>query len=229
MLGSIAVFAGGFGSGKSELALNYAMEKAEDSAQVVLADLDLVNPYFVSRDLKKELNNKGVTLVAPGGDLSFGDVPNIPARLLAVVRQDNHLIIDLAGDEVGTVVLGCISQLVRLRSTVDLFLVINPYRPFAGDLDSICELRQNLERAGRMPFTGIVSNPNLVEATDLKTIAEGQDLVEKYARFLGLPLVYLAVEANFYDDLYSQYGNLLKKIQLYLRPDWMQDLVRGGM
>ncbi|HWP95785.1 MAG TPA: hypothetical protein VN426_02970 [Syntrophomonadaceae bacterium] len=228
-MGSIAVFAGGFGSGKSEVALNYAMDKARDSTQVVLADLDLVNPYFVSRSLKAELNEKGITLIAPGGDFSFGDVPNIPARLLAYVRQDNHMIIDLAGDEVGSVVLGYISQMVGQRSAVELFLVINPYRPFAGDLESISELKANLERATRMAFTGIVSNPNLVEASDLETIIQGHSMVEAYARSLGLPVSYLAVEEHFYAELSPIYGNLLRKIQLYLRPNWLQDLYKGGM
>lgn len=228
-MGSIAVFAGGFGSGKSEVALNYAMEKAKDSTQVVLADLDLVNPYFVSRDLKAELNEKGITLVAPGGDLSFGDVPNIPAKLLAYVRQDNNMIIDLAGDEVGSVVLGYISQMVGQRNDVELYLVINPYRPFAGDLESISELKANLERAARMAFTGIVSNPNLVEASDVSTIIRGHKMVEDYARCLNLPVIYLAVEERFHADLYPVYGNLLRKIQLYLRPEWLQDLYKGGM
>jgi hypothetical protein len=228
-LSSIAVFAGGFGSGKSEVALNYAMEKAEDSGQVVLADLDLVNPYFVSRDLKTELNNKGITLVAPRGDLSFGDVPSIPERLLAYIRQDNDMIIDLAGDEVGSVVLGYISQLVGQRSTVDLFLVINPYRPFARDIESISELKSNLERAARMAFSGIISNPNLVEMGDMNTIVEGHRMVEDYARALSLPISYLAVEERLFSDLRSVYGDMVRKIQLYLRPDWLQDLYKGGM
>ncbi len=228
-MGSVAVFAGGFGSGKSEVALNWAMEKAQESTRVTLVDLDLVNPYFVSRDLKKELNHKGITLVAPSGDLSFGDVPHIPANILTHLRQDNDMIIDLAGDEVGTVVLGYLSTWVKQRSSIDLYLVVNPYRPFAGDLDSVQELKAGLERAGRMAFTGIISNPNLVEASDVSTIMEGHQRVQAYARAMNLPVSFLTVHERFYSELFPIYGSLLKKIRLYLRPDWLQDLFEGGM
>lgn len=222
-MGSIAIFAGGFGSGKSEVALNYAIETARRSTRVVLADLDMVNPWFVSRDLKEELNQKGIILVAPGGDLSFGDVPNIPAHLLAYVRQDNDMVIDVAGDEVGSLALGYLSHLLGQRRPLHFNLVVNPYRPFAGDLESIHELRTGLERAARIPFTGIVSNPNLVEASDLTTIIEGHARVVAYARALELPVVCLTVEERFYQELYPRYGLLLKKIQLYLRPNWLRD------
>lgn len=228
-MGNVAIFAGGFGSGKSEVALNYALEVAKTSTQVVLADLDLVNPYFVSRDLKEELNRKGIVLVAPGGDLSFGDVPNIPAHLLAYVRKENLMIIDVAGDEVGSLVLGYLSPLLRQRPAVDFYLVINPYRPFAGDLESITELRFILERAARMPFTGIVSNPNLVEASEIETIIEGHNRVLSYAKTLDLPVSCLTVEERFYSLLDSSYKDILTRIKLYLRPEWLKDPVKGGM
>lgn len=228
-MGSITIFAGGFGSGKSEVALNWAMDKAKESAGIVLADLDLVNPYFVSRDLKTELNHNGITLVAPGGDLSFGDVPHIPANILTYLRQDNDMVFDLAGDEVGTVVLGYLSTWVIRRSSINLFLVVNPYRPFAGDLQSIGELRTGLERAARMKFTGIISNPNLVEASDINTIIEGHQRVEVYARALNLPVAFLTVQEEFFSELLPKYGPLLKKLRLYLRPDWLRDKFEGGV
>lgn len=223
-MGSLAIFAGGFGSGKSEVALNYALETANTSTRVVLADLDMVNPWFASRGLKAELNQKGITLVAPGGDLSFGDVPNIPAHLLAYVRQDNDMVIDVAGDEVGSLALGYLSHLLGQRRPLHFYLVVNPYRPFAGDLESIQELRIGLERAARISFNGIVSNPNLVEASDLNTIVDGHARVVVYAEALELPVVCLTVEERFYQKLYPSYGTLLKKIQLHLRPEWLNDV-----
>ncbi|MDD2510667.1 MAG: hypothetical protein PHG94_06010, partial [Syntrophomonas sp.] len=92
-MGKIAVFAGGFGSGKSEVAINFAIEEAKIAAEVVLADLDMVNPFFASREVGQVLERAGVKLFGPGGDLSFGDVPSIPAEIIALIQQENHLFI----------------------------------------------------------------------------------------------------------------------------------------
>lgn len=219
-MANVVIFAGGFGSGKSELVLNYAIKKKDQSAHVILADLDLVNPYFVSRDIRSGLENMGIRVVAPGGELSFGDVPSIPAEMIGLLRQDNDMIIDLAGDEVGSLVLGYLSRYVKDRN-YEFYLVINPYRPFAQDLESVMELKQLLEGAAHIPFTGIASNPNLLGETTLETIRAGHEKVRAYAREMNLPIRYLTVETKFYDPLVKEYGEVLQKINLYLKPDWL--------
>ena len=180
-MGSLAIFAGGFGSGKSEVAVNFAIDMAKKSQKTILADLDLVNPFFASRDAKEKLINKNVRLVAPGGKLAFGDVPNLPTEIIALMKQDNDMLIDLAGDEVGSLVIGYLSKLVIGRGNYEFYLVINPYRPFAGELESIKELRQLLEKAGLIKFTGIISNPNMVEETNLDLVLKGHRRVVEFA------------------------------------------------
>lgn len=214
------IFAGGYGSGKSELALNCALERSNTSSTVVLADLDLVNPYFVSRSLKPILEEVGVRLVAPSKELYMGDVPSVPAEIIGLVRQKSDLVIDLAGDEIGALVLGYLRNYLS-HEDLEFFFVLNPYRPFARDLESIREVKEYLERAAGIKFTGIVSNPNLVEETDLEVIRAGHQKVELYAHCLGLPLRYLAVTPDFYKPLVAKYGNMVKKIELHLRPDWL--------
>lgn len=221
-MGITRIFSGGFGSGKSEIALNFALERnIENNQEIILADLDLVNPYFASRDMKKVLKDKGIRLLAPTEELSFGDVPNIPSEIIGLLQQDNNIIIDLAGDEVGATVLGYIHTYLLQRRDFEFFLVINPYRPFAGDIESITELKNYLERASRLSFTGIVSNPNLVEETTLEVIKKGHEKVLKYAEGLNLPVKYLTVEEKFYDDLCNYYQGIVKKIKVNLRPEWI--------
>ncbi|CFX93705.1 P-loop containing nucleoside triphosphate hydrolase [Syntrophomonas zehnderi OL-4] len=219
-MANVIIFAGGFGSGKSELVLNYAIRKREQSDRVVLADLDLVNPYFVSRDIRKTLENMDIRVVAPSGELSFGDVPNIPAEIIGLLRQENDMIIDLAGDEVGTLVLGYLSRYIKDRY-YEFYMVINPYRPFAQDLESVTELKQLLEGAAHIPFTGIVSNPNLLGETTPEIIRAGHEKVRGYAQEMNLPIRLLTVESKFHDALVNQYGEILLGINLYLKPDWM--------
>lgn len=221
-MASTVIFSGGFGSGKSEIALNFAVEKKnENSGEIILADLDIVNPYFASREMRGILRQKGIRVLAPGEELIFGDVPGIPSEIIGVLQQRNHIIIDLAGDEVGAVVLGYIRDYLLKREELDFFLVINPYRPFAGDIDSIKELKYYLERASRLNFTGIISNPNLVEETTVQIIKEGHEKVLEYAEVLNLPVRYLTVEEKFYEELAVFYPQILKKIKINLRPQWI--------
>lgn len=227
-MGSLAIFAGGFGSGKSEIAVNFAIDLATKSNHTVLADLDLVNPYFASRDAREKLMQRNVKLIAPGGDLAFGDIPNLPAEIVSLMKQDNDMLIDLAGDEVGSLVVGYLNQWVAKRGNYEFYLVINPYRPFARELGSLLELKQLLERAGMVKFTAIISNPNMVEETDLDVILEGHHLVVEYALKLGLPVRYLTVDKRLYGCLPAELKAIARTINLYLRPGWLQGL-EGGM
>jgi hypothetical protein len=228
VLGSLAIFAGGFGSGKSEVAVNFAIDMASKSQKTVLADLDLVNPFFASRDAREKLISNNIRLVAPSGDLAFGDVPNLPTDIIALMKQDNDMLIDLAGDEVGSLVIGYLSKLVIEREGYEFYLVINPYRPFAGELESIKELRQLLEKAGLIKFTGIISNPNMVEETNLNLVLKGHQRVVEFAAKLELPVKYLTVEDRIYKCLPYEYRSIAKKITLYLRPGWLHGS-GGGM
>lgn len=224
-MGNISVFAGGFGSGKSEIALNFALDAAKkpiEEGKVILADLDLVNPFFASREAKHQLEENGVRLLGPRADLIFGDVPQLPPEIIGIIGQDNNMVIDLAGDEIGSLVLGYLSSVIKMRDQMDFFLVLNPYRPFACDIDSVESLKNMLEAASKTKITAIISNPNLVEETDIEVIVKGHAKVQEYADHMHIPLRYLTVEERFYDQLLPQYGSLLRKISLYLRPGWLQ-------
>ncbi len=220
-MGNITVFAGGFGSGKSEVALNYAFKRAEQSADVILADLDLVNPYFASRDLRDKLEQAGIRLVAPSGELAFSDVPAIPGEIIGLIRQDNNMVMDLAGDEVGSLVLGYLSKYVAVHQNYELLLVLNPYRPFAQDIKSVVFLRDQLEASAHLKFTGIVSNPNLIGETSPDIIRRGHAKVLGFGKALDIPVSYLTIERKFYAELFPDYGETLQVINLYLRPEWM--------
>lgn len=229
-MSSMVILSGGFGSGKTELALNMAFDTRTYCGNTVLADLDLVNPFFASREIKNLLEFHGIKLIAPREDLSFGDVPSIPPEILGYIRQDNNLIIDLAGDDAGAIVLGYLNKYV-LEREFEFLLVINPYRPFALELDEIVKLKTNLEGLSRLKFTGIISNPNLVEDTNRETVIRGHQKVEEFARAMQLPIHCLAVEESLYEELYPIYGEFLRKIRLFIRPEWIravEEVIQDG-
>jgi len=219
-LGKLVILAGGLGSGKTEIALNFAREEARDGGNSILADLDLINPFFASRLAIEELGKEGVKLLASRRELSFGDVPQIPPEIISNIRQDNNLFIDLGGDEAGVLVLGYLRSYI-LERPYELFLVVNPYRPFAGSLDDLLALKHMLETASRIPFTGIISNPNLVEETTPDIVREGHGKVVQWARIIGLPVLYLTVEETLFEDLQPEYADIIHKLSLHFRPDWL--------
>lgn len=220
-MGKVTIFAGGFGSGKSEIALNRALQLARSEDGVVLADLDMVNPYLVSRQLEELLKSAGVRLLAPGGELSFSDVPAMPREILGAIKQDNHMIIDVAGDEVGCLVLGYLRRYIMARPEFGLLLVLNPYRPFTQDADSVALLVDRLECAAGLRFSGIISNPNLMRESTAERIIRGHEQVRQISAALGIPIKSLTVEERFFDQLYSKFGTVLQKIDLHLMWDWL--------
>jgi len=220
-LGNITIFAGGFGSGKSETALNYALKLVRSCEQVVLADLDMVNPYFCSRELEKVLSVNRVKLLAPVERLRFGDVPQVPPEIVGYLGMENEMVLDVGGDEVGAQVLGYLRPYMRDRP-YKMFLVVNPYRSFARELGAVAELKDALERASRLRFTGIVSNPNLAGDTDVEIIISGHERVREYAQGMNLPVVFLVVENCFYEAVRVRLPDTeVKPLTLYLRPEWL--------
>ena len=221
-MGNIAIFSGGFGSGKSEIALNYAVEISRHNSQVVLADLDMVNPYFCSRELEDVLQGHGIKLAAPIEMLRFSDVPQVPAEVIGFLgMEENEMILDVGGDEVGSWVLGYLSRHIQKRP-YQMYLVINPFRPFAASLEGIIELRVSLEKASRLQFTGVISNPNMAAGTEVADIIAGHQQVTAYAEELGLPVEFLVVGERFYEPLKAYEWDVeVKPIKLYLWPEWL--------
>ena len=216
------ILSGGFGSGKSEIAIHLALKYFAGNPKVVLADLDLVNPYFVIRDQAEFLNNLGLKLLAPSGKMSHTDLPSIPGSMIGIFSTEADMVIDLAGDEAGATVLGYLSRYVLQRESYDLILTVNPYRPFAENQHELGEMISYLEQKARMKFTSIISNPNLLSDTDLDTIIAGHEKVVSYAEHFQLPIIGLAVKTEFYQSLYPRFGELLIPLKLYLRPDYLQ-------
>lgn len=219
-MGKLVIFAGGLGSGKTEIALNFAREEARRGGNSILADLDLINPFFASRLAIEALEKEGVKLLASRRELAFGDVPQMPPEIISSIRQDNNLFIDLGGDEAGVLVLGYLRSYI-LERPYEFLLVVNPYRPFAGSLDDLLALKHMLETASRVPFTGIVSNPNLVEETTPGIVREGHGKVLEWAKVIDLPVNYLTVAEGLFNDLQPEYTEVIHKLSLHFRPDWL--------
>jgi len=193
----IKIFVGGFGSGKTEIAINYSIYCRKSHSKVAIVDLDIVNPYFRTRETRNALNLKGVKVVAPEGKLTYTDVPLISPEIKGLIQNtDYHLILDVGGDDVGSVVLGNFRNFIQ-DFGYEMLLVVNSYRPFTQSVPQIEQMAQEIENRSRLKISGIVSNPNLSSQTDEETIKKGHILIKQAAQKLEFPVKFICVDERF--------------------------------
>ncbi len=213
----VQIFAGRFGSGKSEVALNYALALARGTrpdagrpapaadsagatpgdAPVTLVDLDIVTPYFRSREMADRLQEHGVQVIAPAAVSRYMDSPAITPQILGAIEQVNRaVVLDVGGDPQGARALGQFSPAIQRRG-YHMYFVVNPYRPFTSTLEGLSASIGEVEQTSRLRVTSLVSNPNLMADTTADQILEGHARIEEYARELALPVSFLCVEESW--------------------------------
>ncbi|MDL2253776.1 hypothetical protein LJC49_06860 [Ruminococcaceae bacterium OttesenSCG-928-I18] len=185
----ITIFAGHFGSGKTNLAINYALWLKERYEEVLLCDLDIVNPYFRTADARDKLQKKGVELISSRFANTNVDAPALPAETRQIFdRPDAVSVVDLGGDDRGALALGRYAKPLREGNEYEMLLVVNPYRPLTGTKDDLDEIVHEIEAASRIAFTGIVNNANLGPETTLGDIEDCLSFIRESSQRLKLPL-----------------------------------------
>ena len=191
---------GNYGSGKTEVSVNLALELADRGA-VTIVDLDIVNPYFRCREAREEMEAKGIRVLYPQGDYHSADLPIILPEVKGAVADDTAVtILDVGGDDVGARVLSGIAEVVLARPHLVL-QVVNARRPFTGDVAGCLKIRDEIEAASRLRVTGVVSNTHLLEETDAATVREGIALAREVARAAGVTFEFVTVERRLLPDL----------------------------
>ncbi len=198
----IIVLVGGFGSGKSEVAVNLARHfVTTQKLPVTLADLDIVNPYFRSREAAKELASLGVKPLIPPGTQVYADLPVIiPEIKGAIQHNEGKLILDVGGDDFGARVLRSLAD-AFVPGRYDLLLVLNRNRPFTANVEGTLAMINEIEVASGLKFTGIISNTHLLDETTVETVSEGLELAHRVARKSGLPVKLITAVANIAEKL----------------------------
>ena len=214
----VTLLCGHYGSGKTNIAVNMALDLSRDHEKVVIADLDIVNPYFRTVDSEEDLREAGVKLVVSSYANSNVDIPALPQEMYSLV-DDRSLtcIVDVGGDDRGAYALGRISGAIREENYYDMFLVINRYRPLTPDAESTLEIMHEIEAAASLPFTGIINNSNLAAETEPETVLASVSYAQEVARLAGLPLVMTSVERSVAEKLEGQIENLFP-MDLQKRP-----------
>ena len=213
----ITLLAGHYGSGKTNIAVNMALDLKKQQDNTAIADLDIVNPYFRTLDSKDLFEKEGIRLIVSAYANTNLDIPALPQEMYAIVHDKTiHSIVDVGGDDRGALALGRLSPLIR-EDDYDMFLVINYYRPLTRDADSVMEVIAEIEEAGKLKFTGIINNSNLGAATTAETVLDSLAYADEIAERTGLPLVCTTVEEKLYDELAGKVENLFP-MKLQARP-----------
>jgi MinD-like ATPase involved in chromosome partitioning or flagellar assembly len=204
----MTIFAGHYGSGKTSVAVNYALRLKESRANVAIADLDIVNPYFRTKDSAKVLQESGIRLISSAYANSNLDVPSVPGEMNAIFDEPScHAVIDVGGDDRGALALGRYRQKLQNNDTA-AFVVVNMYRPLSRDAGATAEIMQEIERAGGIHFTGIINNSNLGTVTTPEDIINSIPYAEEIAEKTKLPLVMTSVKRSLAAGLEPYIKNL---------------------
>ena len=186
----ITLFCGHYGSGKTNLAVNFALALRAKGLEVSLADLDIVNPYFRSKDSSAVLEEAGVKVIALPFANSRVDLPSLPSSAYSLVEdRSRYAVLDIGGDDRGAYALGRFVPYILEENDYDMFYVVNFYRPLTTSAEEALEVLREIEGACGLAFTGIINNSNLGAETEVRHIVQTQKEAEKLCSLTGLPLV----------------------------------------
>jgi len=224
-------FLGNFGSGKTEVAVNFAIQlglasmKDDDpiAGPVRVMDLDIVNPYFRSREAVEPLNEAGVDVVSPGGEKFWADLPIILPEVKGLIqRGEGTLVLDIGGDDLGARVLSHLKDEFR-TDAYTLMMVVNANRPFTAEIEGAKKVLGELEDASGLEVGGLIANTHLMDFTDADEVRRGYDFTKKMSDETGLPLLMVTAESRLIEDgglSYDEFDCLLLPLYRFMLPPW---------
>ncbi len=200
-MNGIVVICGNYGSGKTETAVNLAAKSRLKGMQVKIADLDLVNPYFRTREVRVFLEKLGVEVVLPDKKYMHADLPILAPAVAGMIRQPAELtILDAGGDDVGVTVLAALGKYLS-QQTVHMIQVINPLRPFTETIDGCLKIKEEIEASSKLKITGLVSNANLIDETTPEHILDGYRFIKEISHATGLPIKFITASSRMIPQL----------------------------
>lgn len=198
----LTILCGHYGSGKTNVAVNiaFALRKVYDN--VTVADLDIVNPYFRTKDSKEDFTCLGIRLISSEFANSNVDLPAMPPDMYAIVHDRRmKAVVDVGGDDRGALALGRLAPAIKEEGDYQMLMVINKFRPLTPDAVSTIEVLHEIESACGIQFTGLVNNSNLGADTTAEDVYSSLDYAQEVSKLSGLPIVMTTVKDTLYDDL----------------------------
>ena len=220
-LQGIVVIVGNYGSGKTEVSINLAVTKKRAGIDVKIADLDLVNPYFRTREARSQLAKLGIDMALPPEEYLQADLPILSPAVAGLIKNPVELtIIDAGGDDAGATVLAALADAFEGKS-FQMLQVVNPMRPFTDTIKGCLKMRSEIEAASKMTINGIGGNANLIDETKPEDIYSGYEFVKLLSEESGLALKFITVPSDLMAEIdISRFSCPVLVIERQLVPPW---------
>jgi nitrogenase subunit NifH len=217
----IRIFTGHFGSGKTEISINYAIDLAKQGKKVAIVDIDIVNPYFCVRDIAEYLNKEyGIRVISSNPHYSNAELAVVPSDVVSVFNDKSYdVVMDIGGDEMGAVVLGQYNRFFR-EEPYDLYFVVNNNRPQTSGLEDTEEYIRNIQYTSRLKVTHLISNTNLSYETTVEDILKGDKAVKELSKKIDLPYKYIVCRKDLIQEIEGKVEGEVFGIDIYMKPPW---------
>lgn len=216
----ILVLVGGYGAGKTQLSISLALKRAKEGQRVALVDLDLINPYFRSRELTGPLANEGVEVIRPKGDLAFAENPSLPPQIDGALRDPTRqVVLDVGGNETGATIVGRYHEQL-IAGDVAILQVVNVFRPFSSTVEGIECLRIDMERKSHLKVQGWINNSNLQDWTTLTDWNKSVEVMQTLVEHSNIPLVTCGVNPKWAEKMGLKWESDWIPVERYLNLGW---------
>lgn len=222
MNNKIYIITGHYGSGKSEFSINFAKKLNEEKKAICLIDLDIVNPYFRSREMRLSLSNLGIDVISDTLNSVKGlDMPYIsPAIKGEIVQNKKNIILDCGGDNVGIRVLKQFDDEIRKRN-YEMYMIINVYRPETSTVEQIIEMKNKLESEVNLKITGLINNSNFLRQTTVDDMVYSDKILKDVSNKTKIPILYVSGIKALIEKLPNDISGDKFVLDLSLRNDWL--------
>ncbi len=216
----ISIFTGHFGSGKTEVAVNYALKLAEKGCKTAIVDFDIVNPYFRTADAREHLESRGIYVLAPMYANTNVDVPALPAEISTIFQEKGYrAVFDVGGDDLGARVLSRYRNEIR-EDDYEMFFVINIKRPMTDTVRKICDMVEGIQYSSRLKVTRLVNNTNLLEKTTFEHIEEGQKMISEVSAGMNIPIGFTSLMTEVGEEFGKRTGTGILKMDKLIKLPW---------
>ena len=224
----IIVLIGNYGSGKTEIALNLAVNAAGKGLNTLVIDLDKVNDYFRMSDRVELLTDRNINVVSP----TFAGKGVTPSSMSSAVASAfdgdwDYVVFDVGGDAAGSLSLGRYNTDFSALQPGQLHVydIVNVFRPMSGTPEKILDLKEEMEGFARLQVTGFVNNANLLNYASADDLRRGYDVLRETSLMSGIPIVHTTgrreyLEAFLADGRDPQFIGEPIALQTYMHRSW---------